>query len=327
MRLFTIILLVFLCFSVVSNAQGVAISEEQDDLPHESAVLHLISTDKGFLIPRLTEAQRDNISNPAKGLLIYNSDEDEFQFNSGDEGTPSWQSLSAGGGSELWSLGSGNDIYRNVGNVGIGTDEPNESLTIEGILSLSQINTAPTATENFGKIYTGTDENLWYKDGSGELTQLSYEYAVFEDRKSAGTDGGSYTSGDGWITRDLNTVVDSRGSSMSLNTSTGVITLNAGTYRLVASAPAYKVNRHQCRFRQTSGTAETILIGTTEYSSIDDDVQTRSLIDGIITVDSDDTTFELQHRCSNNNSGDGLGKAANLGEQEVYSRVYIQRIK
>jgi hypothetical protein len=82
------------------------------------------------------------------------------------------------------------NIYRDPGNVGIGTDQPNEALTIDGSLSFAEINTAPTATENFGKIYTGNDENLWYKDGSGELTQITYEYAVFEDRKDAGTNGG-----------------------------------------------------------------------------------------------------------------------------------------
>ncbi len=323
------ILLLFI-FTVPLFSQGVAISEDQDDLPHESAVLHLISTDKGFLLPRLTETQRDNITNPAKGLLIYNSDEDEFQYNAGDEDSPSWQAL-GGGGTSLWSLGDGDDIYRQDGNVGIATDDPNEALTIDGVLSLAEINAAPSATENFGKIFSDTDENLWYKNGSAELTQISYEYAVFEDRKSAGTNGGTFDPADGWIKRDLNTVVNSRGNSISLNTSTSVITLDAGTYRIVASAPAYKVNRHQCRFRQTSDSEETVLLGTGEHAPNNSgdvvNLQTRSLIDGIITVDADNTEFELQHRCSNNNSGDGFGCSANLGEQEVYSRVYIQRIK
>ena len=37
-----------------------------------SASLEINSTNKGFLPPRLTEAQRDAISHPAMGLLIYN---------------------------------------------------------------------------------------------------------------------------------------------------------------------------------------------------------------------------------------------------------------
>jgi hypothetical protein len=115
MKILSIVLFAFICFSANLFSQGVAISEDQDDLPHESAVMHLISTDKGLLIPRLTEEERDNISNPAKGLLIYNSDEDEFQYNAGDEDSPSWQSLGSGGGSGLWTLGSGNEYLPGSG--------------------------------------------------------------------------------------------------------------------------------------------------------------------------------------------------------------------
>ena len=39
--------------------------------PDESAILDVSSTTQGFLLPRMNEAQRDGISNPATGLLIY----------------------------------------------------------------------------------------------------------------------------------------------------------------------------------------------------------------------------------------------------------------
>jgi len=39
--------------------------------PHESAKLEVASTDKGFLPPRMTSAQRAAISNPAAGLMVY----------------------------------------------------------------------------------------------------------------------------------------------------------------------------------------------------------------------------------------------------------------
>lgn len=42
--------------------------------PHASAKLDVTSTDKGFLPPRMTGAQRGNISNPAAGLLVYQTD-------------------------------------------------------------------------------------------------------------------------------------------------------------------------------------------------------------------------------------------------------------
>lgn len=42
--------------------------------PDSSAVLDIVSTDKGVLIPRMTLSQRDNISSPATGLLVFQSD-------------------------------------------------------------------------------------------------------------------------------------------------------------------------------------------------------------------------------------------------------------
>lgn len=40
--------------------------------PHNTAMLDVSSTEKGFLMPRLTSAQRDAISAPAQGLMIFN---------------------------------------------------------------------------------------------------------------------------------------------------------------------------------------------------------------------------------------------------------------
>lgn len=62
--------------------------------PDESSILDIVSTDKGLLVPRLTNAQRDAIVNPAKGLLIFNSDAEEFQFNSNSPATPIWVAFS-----------------------------------------------------------------------------------------------------------------------------------------------------------------------------------------------------------------------------------------
>ena len=64
--------------------------------PEQSAQLDVSSTDKGFLTPRMTASQRDNIENPAQGLIIFctdcASDEGELQIRL----TSSWKSLSLG---------------------------------------------------------------------------------------------------------------------------------------------------------------------------------------------------------------------------------------
>ncbi len=41
--------------------------------PHSSALLDVSSTNKGVLIPRLTQTQMENLSNPVAGLQIYNT--------------------------------------------------------------------------------------------------------------------------------------------------------------------------------------------------------------------------------------------------------------
>ncbi len=64
--------------------------------PEQSAQLDVSSTDKGFLTPRMTASQRDNIENPAQGLIIFCTDcasgEGELQIRL----TSSWKSLSLG---------------------------------------------------------------------------------------------------------------------------------------------------------------------------------------------------------------------------------------
>lgn len=58
------------------NAQvGIGTTE-----PDISAALEIASTDSGFLPPRLTRAQRNALNNPARGLMIYNLDEDCINY-------------------------------------------------------------------------------------------------------------------------------------------------------------------------------------------------------------------------------------------------------
>ncbi len=58
--------------------------------PHQSSILAINSTNKGLLIPRMTEVQRNNIASPASGLLVYQNDgEIGFWYYNGT----SWLSL------------------------------------------------------------------------------------------------------------------------------------------------------------------------------------------------------------------------------------------
>ena len=53
--------------------------------PDASTVLQLSSTDKGFVVPRMTEAQRDAITTPITGLEIYNTTANRKQIFNGTQ--------------------------------------------------------------------------------------------------------------------------------------------------------------------------------------------------------------------------------------------------
>jgi hypothetical protein len=52
-------------------------------IPAASAALTVASTTKGFLPPRMTEGQRDLISAPAAGLMVYNTTTNLMNFFNG----------------------------------------------------------------------------------------------------------------------------------------------------------------------------------------------------------------------------------------------------
>lgn len=75
-------------FSSIAFSQSVGIGTAT---PNASAQLDINSTTKGVLIPRMTTTQRDGITNPANGLMIYNSTTKQFNFHSGSR----WQNVGA----------------------------------------------------------------------------------------------------------------------------------------------------------------------------------------------------------------------------------------
>jgi len=56
--------------------------------PDSSAVLELSSTYQGFLMPRLDSTQRMAIANPARGLVVYDTDFDQFWYFNGFKWVP-----------------------------------------------------------------------------------------------------------------------------------------------------------------------------------------------------------------------------------------------
>jgi hypothetical protein len=77
--------LLLLCNNMLFSQ--VAVSNDGSP-PDNSAMLDVISDSKGMLVPRMTASDRDLISNPAKGLLIFCTDDNQFYVNRGTAVTP-----------------------------------------------------------------------------------------------------------------------------------------------------------------------------------------------------------------------------------------------
>lgn len=150
-------------------AQSVTISPTNG-----STLLDVKSTTQGFLLPRMTQAQRNAIINPSAGLQVYQTDVVAGIYFYGGFGN--WWVLT---GNQFLSspfTSAGTNIYTtNTGNMGIGTSTPAHKLTIK------------TSSPNFGLTHTdgivsmGTFEN----GASGQLgTRSNHRLSFFTNNSS-----------------------------------------------------------------------------------------------------------------------------------------------
>ena len=126
------VLLIFLYLGKCLLFAQVAINSEGSD-PDQSAMLDVSSTARGLLVPRMTLLERDAISNPATGLLIFCTDDTCFYMNHGTASSPEWKVMSS-----QW-VSIGEDIYFEGGKVGIGKASPNYTLDVGGRIGINDI--------------------------------------------------------------------------------------------------------------------------------------------------------------------------------------------
>lgn len=166
---------------------------------------------------------------------------------------------------------------------------------------------------------------LYQKQDSGSTTNWALLSAalgtvLMKDVKAAGTDGGTFTSG-AWQTRDLNTVENPQiWAALAANQ----ITLDAGTYKIIANAPGYQCAENKAILRNITDATDTV-IGSSEFGAVAFGGFSKSNIIGIFTIAST-KTFEIQHQCAITSATNGFGVADNLGVDEVYTQVEITKI-
>ncbi|MCE7740488.1 MAG: hypothetical protein GPJ50_14025, partial [Candidatus Heimdallarchaeota archaeon] len=157
-----------------SFGQGVGISEVSIT-PHASSILELRSTQRGFLTPRMTSAERDAIPTPATGLIIYNTTTDKLNIYDGS----TWLVLFSGNNGV-------NSITGTANRISIGGTSADPIIDIDanyaGQASINTLGTITTGTWNANLIdvqygSTGlsaiTANNLLYGNGTGAISLLA----------------------------------------------------------------------------------------------------------------------------------------------------------
>lgn len=152
-------------------------------------------------------------------------------------------------------------------------------------------------------------------NGGGGVTE---DRILIRDEKSAGTNGGTFTSGS-WQTRDLNTEVEDDGGHASL--SGNQITLAAGTYMVKASSVATSVQQHKLRLRNITDSSD-LIIGLSHHITSTAVTSSAALLRGKFTIAAP-KIIELQHRCTLTRTNNGFGVASNYGVIEIYSSIEL----
>lgn len=171
-----------------------------------------------------------------------------------------------------------------------------------------------STTDGHLAVWNGSDADS-IKDGGVVSSGLYNAYVHIREQQAQNTAGGTFSSG-AFRTRVLTTEVSDTAGIASL--ASNQITLAAGTYRCLISAPAVGVDAHQAQLYNITGSA-VILLGTTEWASGNATATgaTRSIIAGRFTL-SGSTVMEVQHRCLSSRNTDGFGHAGNFAT-EVYT--------
>ncbi|WP_152604778.1 hypothetical protein [Psychroserpens jangbogonensis] len=137
--------------------------------PDQSAILDVSSTTGGLLLPRMNEVERDGISNPAIGLLIY--------FIEGNQ-----QCL------QVYNGSSWENIYCPTTN----TVPSATNVSVSGTLNVSEIITATYAYQDAESDIEDVSLYQWYRSddasGTNEIaitgaTSLNYTVSVSDDGK------------------------------------------------------------------------------------------------------------------------------------------------
>lgn len=145
-------------YTAQAQSTGVGINTDNTD-PDGSAILDVKSTNRGILIPRMLEAERNAITSPATGLLIFQTDVTPgFYYFDG----AIWRPIAPS--DTDWTV-NGNDMYNNnTGNTGVGDATPGSKLDVNGNINIDN--------GNFLHLSNGDNTTEWGVRADGESFSL-----------------------------------------------------------------------------------------------------------------------------------------------------------
>ncbi len=202
-----------------SFAQSVGINSD-NSVPNTSAILDVKSTTKGFLAPRMTATERGNISNPAIGLLVFQTDGTSgFYYY---KGSSVWEQI---GGSSGGS-GTVTDVTGTAPVVSSGGTTPAISITAATSSGAGSMSAADKT--KLDGIATGAT-NYTHPTGDGNLHVPATSTTNTGNVLTAGATAGSLS----WETPTIGTVtsINVSGGTTGLTSSGGPVT-TSGTITL-----------------------------------------------------------------------------------------------
>ena len=247
------LIFIFFCISAASAQVGIG-----TEIPHSSSLLELSSTTKGFLVPRMEEAQKNAISSPAQGLLIFQTN-GTVGFYSYD-GT-NWLHLIDGSSQGLYfgpGTGNGNNNLAVGTSMGSGTGIGSTAIGSRALENYSGVNfdyNTAVGYLSLKEVTTGQQNTALGAYSMDDLTSGNMNTAIGTEAliNSTGDGNTALGRGAGWtLTTGSNNLLIGMQADVSLNNLSNAIAI--GYDATVNASNKIQLGNSNITLVETSGT-------------------------------------------------------------------------